>query len=134
MKKIFLIICLFSFQSFAELSCEEISGVNDEEKEDFFFTLKTDLEKDLREDFASKISYPIQIKFDNSIHDINNENDFLDNYDKIVNNQVKDAILNNQLDDLFCNYHGVSIGNGIVWFELMTDSNILKITQININY
>ena len=64
-----------------------------------------------KEAIASSINYPL----DNP--KIKNKTEFLKNYDIYINNNVKKALREQDLQNIFRNYQGAMIGNGQVWFR-----------------
>lgn len=64
---------------------------------------------------------------------MNNEADFLKNYDKIFTSEYKKSIKETVSKYLFVNTQGVMIGDGLMWFNGATpeETKIMKITAIN---
>ena len=130
-----IVICCFApDQSFTQDKYES-AGLKESEVRPFVELLKSVVEKQDKVKLSTLIHYPLRVYSDNEKNRkrlvINNPKQFLKHYDFIINKRVKDAILNQSVDDLFCNYQGVMIDNGEVWFNKTRDNDSLYIIAIN---
>jgi hypothetical protein len=78
---------------------------------------------------SEMIDYPIPVNINNDRVMINNAQEFIDNYDTLINDNVKQAILSLDYESIFSNYQGVMLGDGQIW--LGSTDNGLKIIVIN---
>ena len=82
-------------------------------------------------EFVKLISYPISIEIDGSSISIENEEEMLDIYDKLIEqNGFKQQIENVYPKFMFANYMGICVEDGIMWINI-DSSGDYKITAIN---
>lgn len=95
-----------------------IIGFSDKEVIKFASNIQESLIKDNKKVFAKFIAYPIDVKINGKKIKIKNEEDFIKNYDKIFNTNLKKAIISTNPLFMFVNQYGVRLGeNGYnVWF------------------
>jgi hypothetical protein len=108
-------------------------GITDvEEFESFYATLQTKVIEDARSSVADYVNYPFsyyQVGVKNTVAD---SEEFVADYDKIMTQKVKDAIVNQKIGSSFVNQGGVRIGEGEVWINASSDnSHGYTITSIN---
>ncbi|HBN85272.1 MAG TPA: hypothetical protein DDZ89_15680, partial [Clostridiales bacterium] len=89
------------------------------EFEGTFHYLQEQVQLDHREIVAEYIAYPIQVNMDGSRVNIENEDEFVNNYNKIFTEAVKKAFLEQDVKETFVNYKGVMVGNGELWFNML---------------
>lgn len=97
----------------------EIAGIEDPIAfEKTFNTIKGYVAEDNKEKVAEYISYPINIYNNNGKDkmEIKNKEDFIKNYNQIITQEVKNAFLNQKVEETFVNYLGVMVSNGEIWF------------------
>ena len=99
------------------------------EIESFAFLVKEDVLTDDREALSRKVRYPLHIVRDGSERQINSPEEFLENYDLILNLQVIYDVEGSETEGLFWNQNGVMLGTGAVWFG-KTEDGTVKITAI----
>ena len=99
------------------------------EIESFAFLVKEDVLTDDREALSRKVRYPLHIVRDGSERQINSPEEFLENYDLILNLQVIYDVEGSETEGLFWNQSGVMLGTGAVWFG-KTEDGTVKITAI----
>ena len=85
---------------------------------EFFYKFKKAIVEDDRTTVASLIRYPITVTNQNSKIDyvLRTKSEFLDNYDWIINENVKTTVEKEDFDTLFVNWQGVMFGRGQVWY------------------
>jgi hypothetical protein len=93
-----------------------VAGITPEEIREFFYRIKDNVANDRRMELAEMVYYPITAYIGDSQEDILDADQFVANYDQIINQRVRDAVLNQMEDDLSINYQGVMIGAGEIWF------------------
>lgn len=69
---------------------------------------------------ADHILYPLTVSIDGKPAVIKTRKAFLENYDAIINRDVKWAILNQDLDNIFKSSEGIMLGNGEVWIKSLS--------------
>jgi hypothetical protein len=70
-------------------------------------------------DVAASVRYPIVIHYlkDGRHLTIQDEREWVAHYDEIFDGALLAALVNPQPAELVCNYRGVGIGNGRLWFR-----------------
>ncbi|MBN2662990.1 MAG: hypothetical protein JXR68_05020 [Bacteroidales bacterium] len=105
-----------------------VAGVdNDQLVYEFVRNLKANIGN--KNTLSQMIEYPINSTVDDEKIQISSSDEFLENFDQIFNQNVVDAIQNQSYDDLFVNYQGVMVGDGVVWMSIIGDK--IKIIAIN---
>ncbi len=106
------------------------SGINDPlQFKQFLKYLKVLVKNNNRNEIARFIDYPV-LQAKRTTRNIKNENDFVNNYDKLFNEKVKSALENQKLNQIFRNYQGAMVGGGQLWFEETPDGEF-KVIAIN---
>jgi hypothetical protein len=110
-------------RAFAQSSAEPDSLVHgdpamppDDSDRLFLQLLKDAVANDRRAWVADQVSYPIRVAVSGKQTSVRTKDDFLAHYDDIINERVRNAILEQRFEDLFKNWHGTAIGPGLVWF------------------
>jgi len=106
---------------------------------DFLLEIQDSLRTDDKEKLASLVYYPITINsFDgNNDKEIQNAEEFIANYEKIVTPEWKDIILSQEPARLFTNWQGVMVSRGELWFTaICNDKNCqdAKLYIVTINH
>ncbi|MDB5540887.1 MAG: hypothetical protein JWQ89_2614 [Devosia sp.] len=70
-----------------------------------------------REAFAAWVAYPINVTADGEAMVIADEEQFVEHYDGVMTDEIRDAITGQQWQDLFVNYKGIMLGDGQVWLN-----------------
>ncbi|MGX5203331.1 hypothetical protein [Aliikangiella sp. IMCC44632] len=114
------------------------SGISSEKAIRDYFEKIVDAVKHQKKDvLASMVSYPTKVLASDSktILMISTPEDFVENYDVIINDRVKFTVLCEIFDNLSSSSTGVMIGDGAVWF---TETKLkdedpweMKITRFN---
>lgn len=85
---------------------------------DFFFQLQAAVSQGDRAEVASLINYPLRFSsLEGATEQIENSEQFLANYDRIMTGPLRSSIANQKYEDLFARDQGVMIGRGEVWFS-----------------
>jgi hypothetical protein len=73
---------------------------------------------------ANNTEYPISLRLNNDkAVTINNSQQLIDNFDQIFTDRFIEKLKSTCTCNLFCNYRGVMLGNGIIWIYDKTYSN-----------
>lgn len=94
-------------------------GFSDEEVVKFAVNVQNYLIQNNKKALARLIAYPIDIKIDGKKKTIKNEKEFINNFDKIFNGNLKKAIINAEPLFMFSNQYGAMLGESKynVWFS-----------------
>lgn len=79
-----------------------------------------------KEKVASQISYPINVIIDGRGRRIKDENELIENYDKIFSISFRKRIEESVPHNMFVKYSGIMLGSGEIWFGAKG-----KVIQIN---
>lgn len=145
LKFLSLLIIFITYGCGADMNKQEVlpedffynSGIDStSEFKVFFEDLKTQIALDNKNKVAAKISYPITVKIKKSESlNIKNEDEFIKNYDLVVNDTVREAIRSQNFNQIRRYSNGVTIGRGILWISSIklneSDSYEIKIFAIN---
>jgi len=97
-----------------------VAGIDDAvEFEKVFNTVKSLVSKGEKEKVAEYISYPLT----SANITVTTKEEFIKNYDSIITEGVKNALVNQKVEETFVNYKGVMVGNGQIWFGAIIDNN-----------
>lgn len=104
--------------------------------ENFFLILKTSMMAGDDTRIAESVQYPIHVKLRGQEIVLNNQKDFLDQYEKIFDQEFVKAVADIDESSLILMPNGVQVGNGELWFnyfckDLACSSSQFLITQIN---
>jgi hypothetical protein len=105
----------------------EIMGSNNQEVETFLNELKKKIISEDKEAVAQLINYPINVSIDNMDTTILSSQEFINNYNKIIDKDLVDKISKAYTKFVFNNYRGVMFCN--FWIQKTNDN--LKIIGIN---
>ena len=79
---------------------------------------------------VAMVGYPITVKLGGAEREIENQADFIKNYDAVMIKAVRDAVLNQKMQDIFINRQGAMLtdgtGAGRIW---LMNSEITKIVN-----
>ena len=100
----------------------------------FLLEIQDSLRTDNKEKLASLVYYPITIYgFEgNNDKEIQNSDEFIANYEKIVTPEWKDIILSQDPAKLFINWQGVMVSRGELWFGALCLDQSCKETKLYI--
>jgi hypothetical protein len=100
------------------------NGIDYAQSVKFVTQLKLALVNDNKLMMAKMGDYPIRLNYNNqskiSYAAIRNQQEFIKLYDKIFTIKMKNKILHSNSQNVFCNYKGAMIANGIIWFRTNT--------------
>ncbi|MCB2289333.1 hypothetical protein LGK97_06085 [Clostridium sp. CS001] len=109
-----------------------VAGIDDADEFDRVFkTIQELVAKGEKEKVAEYIKYPLTSANIN----VNSKDEFVKNYDLIITEKVKNALVNQKNEKLFVNYKGVMVGDGEVWFGIFDNgsSSVSKYLIYGIN-
>ncbi|SFG13721.1 hypothetical protein SAMN05660649_00828 [Desulfotomaculum arcticum] len=93
------------------------AGINDPVGfEQYFYAVQSLINSDDREEVVKYFSYPVTLQIHNQQVTIKNAEEMLKQYDTVFTLNVKKAVAEQKVDNLFVNYMGVMVGNGQLWF------------------
>lgn len=75
------------------------------------------------ETIADIAEYPLTVNANGETYDIQNAQDFIDNFDALVSEETRHAVARQRYDDLFVNSDGVMLANGAVWMGAICDDD-----------
>lgn len=129
-----LVKIFFAVMLYFGASCSFAYEVTQEQIE-FVNKLKNATKAEDKEWISSVIAYPALVILENGDRmQIKNKLDFITNYDVIFHANVKDAILKQEIADLFFNWQGLMVGHGQVWiWEETKEKDIREFHIITIN-
>jgi hypothetical protein len=105
-------------------------GVSEDVVVGFLHHLQGLVASDDREQLAQWVVYPLGVTIDGADTTIYSPEEFVANYDAIMHEGVRGALLNQSPDQLFVNDQGVMIGQGEIWIS-PTDPGLIQIIGIN---
>ncbi|MGR9394057.1 hypothetical protein ACU8OL_13830 [Rhizobium leguminosarum] len=73
------------------------------------------------ETIAGLAEYPLTVKANGETYDVENAEDFIDNFDDLVTPETRRAVGRQQYEDLFVNSDGVMMAGGAVWMGAVCD-------------
>ncbi|AZT89558.1 hypothetical protein ELD05_02095 [Caldicellulosiruptor changbaiensis] len=96
----------------------DLVGFSDEEVVKFASNVQNYLIKNNKKELAKLIAYPINVKIDGKKKIIRNEKEFINNFDKIFNGNLKKAVINAEPLFMLTSRYGAMLGEGgyNVWF------------------
>ena len=119
-------IFLFSYSSYGyELSQEEVGFVK---------SLQMALELDNRNWVSENVSYPLKVTTQSGEKIINNKEELLSDFEAVFNCEIKKAVKQQDLNNIFSNWQGLMLGSdGQVWITTVEDDGGERswITAIN---
>ncbi|MDP1731633.1 MAG: hypothetical protein Q8L54_10770 [Devosia sp.] len=66
---------------------------------------------------AAWVSYPINVTIDGEAHSIEGSETFVEQYDGIVTEEIKSAVVEQKYEALFVNFKGIMFGDGQMWLS-----------------
>ena len=96
----------------------EVAGItNPQAFEAFYRKLQTWVAKGNKAAIANHGQYPLRVNKDGQSRLIATEKQFLAEYDRIMTEKVKQALMQQDVKNTFVNYQGVMVGNGELWLR-----------------
>ncbi|OMF37286.1 hypothetical protein BK133_06705 [Paenibacillus sp. FSL H8-0548] len=80
-----------------------------------FEIAKAAIAADEKKAVAELVLFPLQVNGENPVK-ITSKADFIEKYDQIITQSVKDALAAQKVEDLFVRDQGVMVGDGELWF------------------
>ncbi|MCT4613087.1 MAG: hypothetical protein N4A47_06940 [Clostridia bacterium] len=109
-----------------------VAGIEDSASfENTFKAIKEVIKEDNSEELEKYIIYPLIVHDNGKTIEIEDKEMFVNKYEEIVTNKIKESIINQKEEDLFVNYQGVMVGNGEVWLGALEDQSKYGIIVIN---
>lgn len=103
-----------------DLKANEISytnsGYTDEEVLITYFKIKKFIELEDKEAMADLVMYPIMYDENDKYIKVYNREQFIENYDKIITDDVKKVVSESNYKEIFSSWRGSMLGSGEVWF------------------
>lgn len=98
---------------------------------DFFLEIQDSIRTSNKEKLAQLVLYPITIhSIDGKDVEIQNEEEFIANYEKIATPKWKGVILAQEPEKLFTNWQGVMVNRGEMWFgPICLDGSVCQQTK-----
>lgn len=75
------------------------------------------------EAIAGLAEYPLTVKANGETYDVENAEDFVENFDDLVTPETRSAVGRQQYKDLFVSSDGVMIANGAVWMGAVCEDD-----------
>ena len=100
-----------------------------EQDKSFVRRLKHSIEIHDEQWVVDNVAMPINVKIYGQKIKINSKHEFIKNYDKIINVNVKNAVLTQDENHLFANWQGIMIGQGQIWIGLPCADSQCKIIE-----
>ncbi|NNG70376.1 hypothetical protein HLI18_10685 [Rhizobium laguerreae] len=75
------------------------------------------------ETIAGLAEYPLTVKANGETYDVENAEDFIDNFDDLVMPGTRRAVGRQQYEDLFVNSDGIMLAGGAVWMGAICEDN-----------
>jgi len=107
-----------------------LSTKSDQDVDNFVSEIQNYVVNDNKKQLAEQVKYPIMVKINNKITKMENEDDFINNYDKIFHTDYKQVIGNASTKYLFANWKGIMFRAGIynIWInEVKPEGNNSKL-------
>lgn len=108
----------------------ENAGIADPKRVKIFIKkLKLWSQQNNKDSIAANIKYPLL-----NDEKISSSTIFIKQYDKVFNDKVKKQLSDQKLSQLFRNFQGVMIGNGVIWIANISPMGNDDYKIISINY
>lgn len=97
---------------------------NDQDVEEFANKIQSYIVKDDKEGLSEQITYPITVNIKGKRTVIKNSQDFIKNYNEIINPNFKETMSNTSTKYLFANSKGIMFGEGLynIWINEVTSN------------
>ena len=92
------------------------SGYSNEEILLTYFKIKKFIETDDKEAMANLIMYPIKYEENDKFIKVYNKEQFIENYDKIITDEIRKVVSESDYKEIFSNWQGAMLGSGKIWF------------------
>jgi hypothetical protein len=98
----------------------------------FFEGLKKVVAEGDKEAVAAMVGYPFRTRIEGAAVEINDQSQFVENYDQFITIKVKNALATQTYETLFVTRHGVMIGSGEIWFGAICEDAVCGASAIRI--
>lgn len=124
-KKFLIVLVFFSISGNAISNSFYLNtGLEKKEVFDFYEIIKSIIETEQKELLSNLVSYPLTVyENDNNLLVIENSDDFVKNYNKIITERVKYTVACTGIDDLWSNSNGIMLADGVIWFSSVKDKD-----------
>lgn len=92
----------------------------------FFDQLKKDIIQGNKKAVTVVVKYPLKVDIEGKRVAIQNQQQFIQYYDKIITPKIKQVVTDQQFVGMFANYQGMMFGSGQVWFSGICLDKICK--------
>ncbi|CAI3944858.1 MULTISPECIES: hypothetical protein [Commensalibacter] len=83
----------------------------------FIDQLKKDVAQENKKAVAGVVKYPLKVDIQGKRIAIQNQQQFIQYYDKIITPKIKQAVTDQQFVGIFANYQGIMFGSGQIWLS-----------------
>jgi hypothetical protein len=83
---------------------------------DLYFALQDAVDQDNAETVAGLVDFPLRVSISGEDTYVGNEAEFVQGYEGIVTPAIKQALMDQDYDELFVSSDGVMVGDGAIWF------------------
>lgn len=104
-------------QQDVEKRLKDVAAVEPSEVRKLLADLQAVVRSGDRKAIGEMIAYPLRVQIAKKQVRLVNARDFEANYETVINDKVRQAILNQTFEKLFVNANGAMIGNGEVWIS-----------------
>lgn len=115
---------------------EMATSKSDQEVENYVSKIQSYIMNDNKNQLAKEVIYPIKVKINNSVTILQNEEDFIRNYDKVFYPKYKQAMSNAFAKYMFANSKGIMFGSDSdnIWIiEIQPKDTPSKLMILGIN-
>lgn len=104
-----------------EVQCK-VNGINYSSAQRFVAELQEAVKSAHKNKVASLALFPLKINTTNQAGKVNhqsiaNKAAFIANYEQIFSDKVKHSLLDHNAKNIFCNWQGAMIADGLIWFQ-----------------
>lgn len=84
------------------------------------------------ESVAQWVAYPFSTTLDGDTYVVEGPVDFIEQYDSIITDEVRETVANQRYEDLFVNAEGVMLGNGQMWLNGVCSDDACAASDVRI--
>lgn len=85
--------------------------------EEAFMAIQSAVAENDADAVAEWVAYPFAAAFDGEAFSIEGPEGFVEHYDRIITEEVRETVTGQNYEDLFVNAEGVMFGNGQMWLN-----------------
>ena len=97
-------------------SIEAANFKSQEEVSSFLLQLQNQAKKRDPKSFTEFIIFPVRVNHHGNLKKINSSVEFNKIASEVITPNVIEVILKQKADEIFCNYQGIMLGDGEIWF------------------